>query len=199
MGNTPKTAAELRLADVDLLAMDAKQALTRERPGTDAIWAALMKPRRAILRRYRETLAAVEERDRDLADQLRDADGRQLVGPLGRLLQPDPDMPALLAVGEALVAKAMLGDSASIAMLLDRIEGRPGVRRDEADPEELTHRQDILAAIETTVRHLNERPGDAAKDVTPPRARANGHAAGKVIDVELDIESEVRRMNGKHS
>lgn len=196
--NDSRSAADLRLADLDLIQADARHALTRERPGTDAIWSALLKPRRTILRRYREALAMLEERDEDMADQIRGADGRQLVGALGRLTQPEPDMPAILGIGEALVAKALMGDSASLGMLLDRIEGRPGVRKDENDPEELTHRRDILEAIEGTVRRMQERPGDKARDVTPPPARANGQQVPAVIDV--DVEVEIRGMypkNGK--
>jgi hypothetical protein len=127
MSNIPRSTAELRLSDIDLLRVDAKQALARERPGTDAIWSALLQPKRAILRRYREALALVEDQDPFMADQLRDADGRQLVGPLGRLMQHEtPTCRRCSALGEALVAKALLGRDKSIDLSIERTEGRPG-------------------------------------------------------------------------
>jgi hypothetical protein len=191
--SAPTTAAQLRQAEIELLEIDAKQALVRDQPATDAIWLALLKPRSAILRRYREMLRQMEEDDPDVARTLRGADGLALLGPLGQLVRPDPDISALVAIGETLVAKAILGDNASTAMLLERIEGKPGSRKNDIDPEQLERSQEILHAIETTARMFSEKPGDKAKDVTP--GKANGHANGGITDV--DVEQAVRDMNAK--
>jgi hypothetical protein len=190
---TTTTAAQLRQAEIELLEIDAKQALTRDQPATDAIWLALLKPRSTILRRYREMLRQMEEDDPDAAQSLRGADGLALLGPLGQLVRPDPDVSALVAIGETLVAKAIMGDNTSTAMLLERIEGKPGSRKNDIDPEQIERSQEILQAVEMTVRAFSERPGDKAKDVTP--SKANGHANGGITDV--DVEQAVRDMNAK--
>lgn len=190
------TAAQLRQAELEILELDARQALTRDQPATDAIWLALLKPRSVILRRYREMLRRMEDDDPGAAQELRGADGLTLLGPLGSLVKPDPDVSALVAIGETLVAKAIMGDNAAAQMLLERIEGKPGNRKNDVDPEQIERSQEILQAIEQTVRTMSERPGDKAKDVTPPKA--NGHANGHVTDVDdLDVERAVREMNRK--
>lgn len=189
----PPTAAQLRQAEIELLEVDARQALVREQPATDAIWLALLKPRRAILRRYKAMLRQMEEDDPEGAETLRGADGLALLGPLGQLVRPEADVSALVAIGETLVAKAIMGDNTATAMLLERIEGKPGNRRNDIDPEQVERSQEILEAIETTVRKMNERPGDKAKDVTP--TKANGHANGHITDV--DVEQAVRDLNSK--
>jgi len=189
MANESVSAAQARLLDVEVLEIDAKQALMRDQPATDVIWLALMKPRLTILRRYREMLRRVEEEDPDAGQQLMGADGRALLGSLGALVRPELDVSALVAIGETLVAKAILGDSASTAMLLERIEGKPGARRNDVDPEQLERRQEILETIETTVRRMSERPGDRARDVTP--AKPNGHVT------DVDVEKALRGMSDK--
>ena len=190
MADTPTTA---RLADLQALELDAGRMIVRDRPGSDALFIALLKPRNFILRRYREALEAMEP---DEAETLRRASvgllsaaGGALVGPLGRLMDPaDDGPPALISVAEAAVAKAILGDSAMIEGIWNRIEGRVGTRKEDVDADMVNRRGEMILAIETTLKALQEKPGDTAT-VVEAKPVTNGKG---VTDVE--IEDTVRKL-----
>lgn len=188
-----QTPLDIRTQDLDTLEVDARRALIRDRPGTDAIWLALLKPRNRVLRRWREALdqmtpraaAAIQEPNTPLLGP----DGNALVGPLGQLIEPvDDGPPGLISVGDAIVAKAMLGDMTAAEMILNRIEGRVGSRKDDEDADAVNRRGEIIIAIEETVRKLQEQPGDHAVDVTPPKAK-NGSGV-----TDLDVEDTVKKF-----
>jgi len=190
MTDSPLT---IRQAELEALEIDARRFAIRDRPGSDALWISLQKPRNRILRRWREALDQMTPRAAEQLQQgaagLLGADGNALIGPLGTLIEPaDDGPPALISVADAMVAQAILGNGAVAEAIMNRIEGRVGVRKDDADAEQVNRRGEMILAVEETVRLLQERPGDKAQDITPAKAK-NG---GGVTDVE--IEEQVRRF-----
>jgi hypothetical protein len=151
----PPSSAKLRAADLALLEEDARRYVVRDRPATDALWVALLKPRDVILREAR----VIHQRWGDLDPG----------APLGRLEAVLGGPAAIQCIATAVVAKAMMGDTASQAQVFDRIEGRPAQRKlDETEAAE--SRATMIAGIEGLVREMNRhRPGDNAVDVTPVR------------------------------
>jgi hypothetical protein len=165
----PETGLQARILDVELLETDAKQALTREQPAADALWTALLRPRNEVLAQYRQTL---------------DEMARASVAPDMAHIDPitgqrrDPGPVALLALTNSLVAKSLLGDIAATNIIFERIEGRVAQRTDVVEKDEVERKTQILDVIEETIRALQYRPGDKAKDVTP---KPNG-SAGNGVD-----------------
>ena len=152
----PSKTAKLRAADLALLEEDARRLTVRERPAQDVLWTQLLKPRGAVLRAYRELLRAWTLSDADASP-----------GAFAGLLDGEA---AITAIATATVAKAMLGDPAMIQAVYDRIEGRPGQRRDD-DTDQGAARRQAIDAVERAVRAMNRRPGDGAQviDVEPSK------------------------------
>jgi hypothetical protein len=72
-------------------------------------------------------------------------------------------LPAVLALGETLVRKAIRGDMQAAGIIADRIEGKVGTRRDEEDPEDQGRRGDMQAVIESIVTgRVNAKLASAA-------------------------------------
>lgn len=157
----PPEAAKLRAQDLALLEEDARRFLVRDRPASDALMLALQKPRDRILREYAHTLARQRSIVLDEAEGRTDPFGRELGGPA-----------ALVAIAEAVVAQAILGDLGAAKIVFNRIEGVPAHRKGDLDEAQL-QRAETLRDIEDIVRHMNHRPGDGARDITH---EANGHA-----------------------
>ena len=148
----PPSSAKLKAQDLELLREDARRFLTRDRPAQDALWTQLLRPRGAVLTDYRQLL-----RDWSLSEK---DDPSALASFLG-------GEPAITAVATAMVAKAMLGDSPSQQMILERIEGRPGPRKLDDDDRSVA-RQQMVEGIEAVVRAMNTQPTTVKViDVTP--------------------------------
>jgi len=164
---SPPSSAKLRAQDLELLQEDARRFVVRDRPATDALWLALMKPRDVVLREYQEALQRNAQIGQG-ASMMRD--------PYGRPLGEGP--PAIQAFATALVAKAILGDSASQGLLMERIEGRTTPRKMSED-EAAESRANMIAGIEAVVREMNavKRTGTII-DVTPEK-KTNGSANGE--------------------
>jgi hypothetical protein len=64
------------------------------------------------------------------------------------------DIPAIIALGEALVRRGLRGDTAALNQIADRIEGKVGTRADEVDPESQARREDMMGVIESVVTAL---------------------------------------------
>lgn len=162
-----KGAASLP-ASVD--ATDARlQALRREHtkfletrsPMTASLWLALLRPSAAVLTG---------------AEMMRRFRAAQAAGDVAEL----PDTPAIIDLGNQLVAAALSGDAAAISQIADRIEGKAGLRvgdEGEDDPGKRRQAADIAARI---VRGMTEARIGADK--------AAGKA--KIIDVDhVDISA----------
>src|SRR5262245_1794112 len=108
---SPPTSAKARAQDLALLREDARRYLVRERPSTDALWNALLQPRGAVLRAYRELLVQWARTDPESSQEANMA-----------ILDGEP---AITGVATTLVAKALLGDQAAAHEIFTRIEGTP--------------------------------------------------------------------------
>ena len=93
----------------------------------------------------------------------------------------DP-IPAIVALGESLVLRALSGDTSALNLVAERIEGKIGLRKDDVDPDDVKRRADVQSVIEAVVVGLvNARlnnPGDDSIDVTP------------VDPIAIDIDNE---------
>jgi hypothetical protein len=76
-------------------------------------------------------------------------------------VQPPTDMVAMEVVIYRMVASAIAGDTKAAALIADRIEGRPGLRLKDGEPDDPARRQRVQAAIESVVRHMVERAANA--------------------------------------
>ncbi len=136
-----------RLSDLQPLHLDH---LTRARlaftplntPVTQSIMSALLQPTNAVL----------------------DARSRRRAREAGVCVDADPDdvLPALLGIGEAIVANALMGDGPAATMIAERLEGKVGMRGSELDEATASTRVAVRTAIEAAVRALSEQPGDDA-------------------------------------
>ena len=81
----------------------------------------------------------------------------------------DP-IPAIVALGESLVLRALSGDTSALNLVAERIEGKIGLRKDDVDPDDVKRRADVQSVIEAVVVGLvNARlnnPGDDSLEVT---------------------------------
>ena len=84
-------------------------------------------------------------------------------------------IPAMVALGETIVRKAIRGDMQAAGIIADRIEGKVATRRDEEDPEDQRRRGDMQSVIESVVTGLvnarlasaDNSPETSALDRTP--------------------------------
>lgn len=65
-------------------------------------------------------------------------------------------VPAIIAIGEAMMRKAAAGDVQAFNVVAERLEGKPGNRRGDIDPAAEERRADMATAIEATVRALTD-------------------------------------------
>jgi hypothetical protein len=109
--------------------------------------------------------------------------------------QCEERIPAIVALGEALVRKGLKGDTAAFALIAERVEGRVGTRIGDVDPKADTRRGDMAAAIEavvtalTTAKLNDTLDSDGITlidtvDTIPHTARPNGHANGSAENGE---------------
>ena len=66
------------------------------------------------------------------------------------------EVPAIIAMGEAMLRKAVAGDVQAFNAVSERLEGKPGNRKGDIDPEAESRRADMATAIEATVRALTD-------------------------------------------
>lgn len=65
-------------------------------------------------------------------------------------------VPAIIAIGEAMMRKAATGDVQAFNAVAERLEGKPGNRRGDIDPEAENRRADMAVVIEAAVRGLTD-------------------------------------------
>ena len=132
-------------------------------PVTASIQAALLRPTDEVLNNQRARVAYYTGQPLDFTAD----NGRRALA-----------VPALGAIGDAIVAHAIAGAPSALAMIADRLEGKVGMRAGEISEATAQTRGAVREAIESAVRLLNvtPTPGDDAKPVD----------VGTVTDVPRD-------------
>ena len=167
---SPKLSAGVDATDarLQLLRKEHTRFLETHSPMKASLWLALLRPSAAVIT------------DAELMRRFRAA---QAVGEAATM----PDTPAIIDLGNQLVAAALSGDAAAINAIADRIEGKAGLRvgdEGEDDPGKRKHAADIAARV---VRQMTDARLGADRDA--------GHAA-KIIDVE-PVDTTPRREDKK--
>jgi hypothetical protein len=111
-------ATERRLR---VMARDHTAFLDMHSPFRASVMLALMRPAADVLADVKRTLQSSESSDDPT--------------------EHPASKPAIIAIGEALVAKGLTGDTTAIQQIADRIEGRPGMRSGDQDEDDLKVRQ----------------------------------------------------------
>jgi hypothetical protein len=136
------------------LLRDPRMFIRQQDPFTAAIWCALLKPTSEVLASFRQ----------------RHAEQPPPSDEPGEERSPDDPL-AIVAIGEALVANALLGSEKSLAQIADRIEGKTGLRKGDDDPD--ANRGMIQGTIREVIAAFAEaaanRRGDDAVSVTATR------------------------------
>ena len=160
--NLPVVPTDDPLARVKALARRPDRYITEPNPFTMALWSALNEPVADVIARHAVTLAYATEAIRSpLASD--EPGERQITASAAR-----PAVTAITAVMDATVVAAIQGDSRAREMIAARIEGNPGQRRGDIDPEAEAQRARVRGTIEQIVRDMARRATDAeAIDVTP--------------------------------
>lgn len=143
----------LRLADRDWRAIASMR-----HPMKVALWLALMRPAHEVLERAKEGWKPNGE-----------GEDPEVV-PESERRAP---VPAILALGEAMLARALAGDATAASQIADRIEGKVGQRSGDVDPAAETSRATVTQTVEALVRAMTNQK------------------LGKVVDLEILGESEV--------
>lgn len=149
-------------AQLDALARDRRRFLSAHHPIKDALHMALQQPAGALLQRYADTLRAFTE-----AQQNPGSDDPT---------EPSPftdTRPAIVAYTETMVAKALLGDLQASALIGDRIEGKPGLRKADLDAETAAQRERVRSVIGALVESMVERRGDNARVIDAQDIESN--------------------------
>jgi hypothetical protein len=162
----------LRLADREWRAIASMR-----HPAKVALWLALMKPAHEVLERAKEGWKPVGE-----------GEDPEVV-PESERREP---VPSIIALGEAMLARALSGDPSAASQILDRIEGKVGQRSGDVDPAVEASREVVTATIEAIVRGFTNQK------------------LGKAVDVEIlgetdivsdrkreDTERPTKKPNGK--
>ena len=82
-------------------------------------------------------------------------------------------VPAIIALAEAMVARALSGDTSAMSQIMDRIEGKVGSRAGDVDPATEANREMVTATVEAIVRGFTNQK------------------LGKAVDLEILGESEI--------
>ena len=135
-------ASALRLA-----ASDHRALMSMRHPAKVALWLALMRDAHEVIERAASGWKPVGQGEDP--ETVPESERR------------DP-VPAIIALGEAMLAKALMGDTAAQSQILDRIEGKVGQRAGDVDPAVEASRETVAATIEAVVRGFtNAKLGNA--------------------------------------
>ena len=162
-----------------LAARDWRAIASMRHPAKVALWLALMRPAHEVLERAKDGWKPVGQGEDP--ETVPESERREPV-------------PSIIALGEAMLARALSGDSAAASQILDRIEGKVGPRAGDVDPAVEASRETVAATIEAVVRGFtNAKLGKAVdveilgeteivsggkrEDTTPPPKKPNGRAA----------------------
>lgn len=159
-------------AHLQQLEREHKRLLRHNLPVTSSLWLALMKPGQDVITRYRRALM-------DASSDVESSDD-----PTERPISP----PAIIMLGETMVAKALLGDMAAAAHVAERIEGKPGVRRGEETPETQAARNVVLGAMREIVTMMVDAKHGREVNVTDVDLGEN--------ETGNETQRDIRRGNG---
>lgn len=146
---------DLAAANRRRLAMerDHRRFLVEHNPFTAALWLALLKPAPAVLRNSDATINGTVQAMEGEDDGLGEAGATS----------------SIVAIAETMVARAIKGDMAAAKEIALRIEGNPGTRKGDVDPEAKARDDMLRTTIEAAVRGLTEAgravPGDNARRI----------------------------------
>lgn len=115
------------------LRADVRRFLGHSTPIKAALWLALLRPTDKVIADAAAGFAPVEGEDDSMVDK-----------------------PAIIAFAEMALAKALTGDMQAWSLIADRIEGKPGLRRDEISDEAAAVRDGLQASIESIVSALTD-------------------------------------------
>jgi hypothetical protein len=142
------------------LLRDPRLFIRQHDPYTAAIWMALLKPTSVILQGARERMLRMGEQPPPSDEP-------------GEEQSPDDPL-AIVTMGEAMVARALMGDQKAQANVADRIEGKVGLRKGDEDPDAARNRgeslmmiRDILKAWESASSRPAQIEDGKITDVTP--------------------------------
>jgi hypothetical protein len=145
----------LRLADRDWRAIASMR-----HPMKVALWLALMRPAHEVLERAKSGWKPNGE-----------GEDPEVV-PESEMRAP---VPSIIALGEAMLARALAGDAGAASQIADRIEGKVGQRAGDVDPAVEVNRATVAATIESLVRVMT-----ASK-------------LGQVVDVDVIDETPIAK------
>lgn len=120
-------------------------------PAKTAVWLALLRPAKDVIHDVAQT-------EKFRAAQRGGAKkGAEFIA---------PTKPAIVEIGERLVAMAMEGDASAIGVVFDRIEGKPGLRTGDVDPNDAEHRRKQQDLLERLTEALTTRRILSSDDAT---------------------------------
>lgn len=125
--------------------------LDLQSPMKAAIWLALLRPTKDVLF------------DAEMTRRFR---MQQMAGTDGGEPAIAPGVPAIIALGNELVAAALSGDGSALRHVADRIEGTPGLRQGDADPEDPQRKKQTRDIVERVTRAMNAKRLEEPKDIT---------------------------------
>lgn len=144
-----RRAEDATTATLRMLGRDHEQFLAAHHPFTSSLWLALLKPGTDVLARFRRSVLETPPESSDDPDEAR------------------ASPPAIIMLGEAMVAKALMGDTGAQNQIAERIEGKVGTRKNDDDPDDAKHRTMVMGAVEGVVRALTSKTRGETIDVTP--------------------------------
>ncbi len=139
-------------AHLQQLEREHKRLLRHNVPVTSALWLALMKPGEDIMQRHVSRMRRISNAEAAPVDDPSE--------------QGPSQVPAIILMGETMVAKALMGDTAAFSHIAERIEGKPGVRKGEETPETQAARNVVLGAMREIVTMMVDAKHGRAVDVT---------------------------------
>lgn len=141
-------------------------------PAKAAIWLALLVP-------AAENFQAVSEMEKFDASMQGGPDGGSA------------EEPSIVALGRRLVVSGLRGDTAAINQIIERIEGKAGLRTGDEDPDDPAKRRQGQEIAERVVRMMTEgRAVKVGKDASEMARVIDVEVDEKVVDHTLDKSSK---------
>lgn len=147
------------------LQRDQDRFLDEHTPFTSALWLALLRPSAAVVRDFKALRRVIGDLDANVPSD----------DPSEPSIDATDSAPAIIAMANAMVVRGIAGDVHAINSVADRLEGKPGQRKGDIDPDAESKRDAMRAGIEDFVRSITERrllDGQDVRvtDVTPTLA-----------------------------
>lgn len=159
-GTSDQPVAAISATDrrIQALRRDHDKFLEQANPMRASIWLALLRPSATVIH------------DAEMMKRYRDSQAGRSAGE-----HTAPPNPAIIDIGNQLVANALAGDTASIERIAERIEGRAGLRRGDEEEDSPGRRKQTQDITERVVAALTSRRLEAV----PKTAN--------IVDVEAEL------------